>query len=102
MSIIKRPSERQVGFGFGDAEEFVVFGDAFGAGEWAGFDLAGAEADGEVGDAYVFGFAGAVAHNGVEVVLLGKLDGGDGFGEGADLVGFDENGVGGFFVYAFL
>ena len=42
---------------FFDAEELVVFGDAVGAAGGAGFDLAGAGADGEVGDEGVFGFA---------------------------------------------
>ena len=102
MQGLEGVSEREGGIGFGDAEEFVVFGDAVGAGHGASFDLAGAEADDEVGDGGVFGFARAVGDDGGEAVLFGEVDGADCFGEGADLVDFDEDRVAGFFVDSFL
>jgi len=56
----KRVGEDWVLKRFGDAEELVIFGYAVGAAERAGFDLAGAQTDCQVGDGGVFGFAGAV------------------------------------------
>ena len=55
-----------------------------------------------MGDGDVFGFAGAVAHDDAEIIFLGELDGFDGFGERADLVGLDEDGVAGSFFDSFL
>ena len=43
-----------------DAEQLVVLGDAVAAAQRAGLDLAGARADGEVGDRRILGLAGAV------------------------------------------
>ena len=63
--------EAEAGVGVGDADEFVVFGDALAAGEGAGLDLASAEADGEVGDGDIFGFAGTVRHDGFEAGFFG-------------------------------
>mmetsp|Transcript_12165 Transcript_12165/g.36664 ORF Transcript_12165/g.36664 Transcript_12165/m.36664 type:complete len:247 (+) Transcript_12165:149-889(+) len=80
---------------FFDAEELVVFGGAFAAAGGAGFDLAGAEADGDVGDEGVFGFAGAVGSHDAPAVGLGELDGVDGLRESADLVDFEEERVAG-------
>ena len=74
-----------------DAEELVVFGEAVGAGEGAGLDLAHVEGDGDVGDGGVFAFAGAVAEDGGVTVAFGEFDSVEGFGEGADLVDLDEN-----------
>ena len=78
---------------FLDAEELVVFGDAVGAAEGAGLDLAGVGGHGEVGDGGVLGLAGAVADDRGVAVLAGQLDGVEGLGEGADLVDFDEDRV---------
>ena len=46
---------------FFDAEKLVVLGDAVGAADRAGLDLANAGGDGEVGDEGVLGFARAVS-----------------------------------------
>ena len=86
--------EGEAGVAFGDAHEFVVLGDSFGAGEGAGLDLAGAEANGEVSDGGVFGFAGAVRDDGAVAGAFCQVDSGDGLGESADLVRLDEDGVG--------
>ena len=94
--------EAEAGVGFGDADELVVFRDAFATRERTGFDLAGAEADGEVSDGDIFGFTGTVRHDSVEASALSKHDSVDGLGEGADLVGFDEDGVATLFVDAAL
>src|SRR5882672_212456 len=79
---------------FLDAEELVVLGDAVGAAGGTRFDLAGGCSNGEIGDESVFGFAGAMRDDGVVAGLAGHLDGINGFGDGNDLIEFDENGVG--------
>src|SRR5271168_1579982 len=79
--------------GFFDAEELVVFGDAVGAGGGAGFDLAGAHGDYEIGEEGVFGFAAAVGDDGGVIGFAGHFDGFDGFADGADLIELDEDGV---------
>src|ERR1700733_3550460 len=71
------------------AEELVVFGDAVGAGGAPGFDLAGAHANGEVGDEGVFGFAAAVRNDRSVFRLAGHFDGFDCFGHAADLIQLD-------------
>src|SRR5216684_5214264 len=83
-----------------DAEELVVFGDAVGAAAGAGFDLAGGGSDGEIGDKGVLGFAGTVRDDGVVAGFAGQLDGVDGFGDRADLIELNKNGVGDAFVDA--
>src|SRR6266849_10702749 len=83
-----------------DAEELVVFGDAIGAAGGASLDLAGGGGDGEVGDKGVLGFAGAMGNDGVVAGFACQFDGVDGFGDAADLVQLDENGVGDAFVDA--
>ncbi|SRR6266849_97704 len=77
-----------------DAEELVVFGDAVGAAGGAGLDLACGGSHGEIGDKGVLGFAGTVRDYGVVAGFAGQLDGVDGFGDSADLIELDENGVG--------
>ena len=77
-----------------DTHQLVVFADAVGAAGGAGFDLAGAECHGEVGDGGVLGFTGAVRHHGSVVVALRELHGVDGLRERADLVDLDEDGAG--------
>ena len=52
--------EAKARVGVGDADEFVVFRDAFTAGKGTGFDLAGAEPDGEMSDGDVLGFTRTV------------------------------------------
>jgi len=85
-----------------DAEELVVFGDAVGAAEGAGLDLAGVRGDGDVGDGDIFGLARAVADDGGVFVFLGEFDGVEGLGERTDLVDLDEDRVRHALVDAFL
>ena len=44
----------------------------------------------------VFGFAGAVGCDCAPACAMAHFHGFDGFGQGADLVDFDEQGIGGF------
>jgi len=85
-----------------DAEELIVFSQAIGAAQGAGFDLATVGGDGDVGNGRVFGFTGAMAQDSSVAIGLGQLDGVEGFGEGTDLVDFHQDGVGGAGVDAFL
>jgi len=64
-----------------NSEELVVLGDAVGAAEGAGLDLARVGGHGDIGDRRVLGLAGAVADDGGVAVLLGELDGIEGLGE---------------------
>ena len=85
---------------FLNAEELVVFGDAVGTRCGTRFDLARGGSDGEVGDKGVLGFAGAVRNDGFVASLAGQFDGVDGFGDAANLIQLDENGVADTFVDA--
>ena len=76
-----------------DAEELVVFGDAVGAAERAGLDLACVRGHGDVGDGDILSLAGAVADDSGVAVFLGEFDGVERLGERADLVHFDEDRV---------
>ena len=78
---------------FLDPEKTVVFGGAFASAGSACFDLAGVESDGKVGDGGVLRFAGAVGGNSRVARLMRHADGVQRFGDGADLVKLDENGV---------
>src|ERR1700732_1644698 len=77
-----------------NAQQLIVLGDAVGAAGGAGFDLASGGGDGEIGDEGILGFAGAVGNDGVVAGFAGQFDGVDGFGDAANLVQLDENGVG--------
>ena len=72
----------------------VVFGDAIGAAGAAGFDLAGSGAYGQVGDEGVFGFARAVADDAGVAEATGQFDSFEGLADCADLVDFNQDGVG--------
>src|SRR5690606_16006751 len=61
----------------------------------ADFELAGIGRHGEVGDEGVFGFAGAGRNDGKPTGFLSAPDSLEGFGDGADLVEFDQHGIGG-------
>ena len=76
-----------------DGDEAVVFGDAVGSGEGAGFDLAGIGGNREVGNESIFGFTRAVGDDGFVVIGFGKIDGIESFSEGSDLIEFDEDGI---------
>jgi hypothetical protein len=97
-----RPGYGDVAQVFLDAQQLVVLGDAVAAAQRAGLDLAGVGAHGDVGDGAVFGLARAVADHGGVAGALGHLDGGEGFGQRADLVDLDEDRVGDALVDAFL
>src|SRR5688572_4769300 len=71
---------------FLDAQQLVVLGHAVRTRERPGLDLARVRADGDVGDGRIFSLPGAVADHGGVAGALGHLDGGESFGECADLV----------------
>ena len=81
--------------GFLYAESLVPFCHALAAGEAADLELADAPADGEVDDGDVFGLAGPCRDDAGETCLLGGLPGLIRFGEGAALVGLQQDCVGG-------
>ena len=78
-----------------DTQQLIVFGNAVGAAERAGLDLAGVGGDGDVRNGGIFGFAGAMADDGGVTIFLSEFHGVQGFGQGTDLIHFDEDGVGG-------
>ena len=71
-----------------------MFGGALAAAETAGLDLTGARGNRQMGNRDSFGFTAAVRNHGAPAVLLGKLNGLQGFGERADLIGLDKDSVG--------
>ena len=73
--------EREARISFANTHELVVLANALAATEGTGLDLASAEADGKMGNASVFGFAGTVAHNATVAMFFSKLDGVNGFSE---------------------
>jgi hypothetical protein len=78
---------------FLDPQQLVVLGDTVGTGQRTGLDLAGIEANGDIGDGAVFGFTGAMRdHRGV-ASALGHFNGSKGFGQGTDLVDLDQDGI---------
>src|SRR5437763_86070 len=79
---------------FLDAQQLVVLGDAVGAAGGAGLDLAGPEADREVGDEGVLGLARPVRDDGRVAVATRELDRRDSLRDRADLVQLDQNRVG--------
>ena len=58
------PKERKLRIRFGNTNQFVIFRNSVGSRKGAGFDLAGTKPDGEVSNGNIFGFAGAVRHDG--------------------------------------
>jgi hypothetical protein len=73
---------------------WLYLASAIGTRQRTGLDLHRISGHRDVGDGGVFGFAGAVRdHRGV-ARALGHLDGGEGFGQRADLVDLDQDGVG--------
>ena len=85
-----------------DAEELVVLGEPLGATGSAGLDLSGGESDDEIGDEGVLGLAGAMTHHDAPSVGAGEVAGGDGLGDGADLVDLEEEAVAGLLVHGGL
>ena len=78
-----------------DAEEAVVLGGALAAAGGTGFDLAAGGGYRQVGDGGVLRFAAAVAEDGPIAGLLRQRHRFQRFGQGAHLVGLDEDGIGG-------
>ena len=77
-----------------DAENLVELGETLGSAGGTGLDLAGADADDDVGDGNVLSLAGAVGDHdtpAVGVRVLGSLDG---LGKGSDLVDLEEERIG--------
>src|SRR6218665_3898344 len=85
-----------------DAQQLVVLGDAVGAAQRTGVDLAGVGAHGDVGNGAVLGLARAVRDHGGVAGALGHFYRGKGFGQRADLVDLDQDRVGDALVYALL
>ena len=71
----------------GDGEKSVALGGVFAPGRGVGFGLT--SGDGEIGDERVRGFAGAVGDHGRVAVVVAERDGGEGLGDGSDLVEFE-------------
>ena len=95
------PIPRRRAEGAFNAKETVVFGDAVAAAGGAGFDKTGVGGDGEIGEGGIFGIAGAVRGNEAVVMVLRSADDVEDLGERTDLIGLDENGVGGGFSDSF-
>ena len=76
-----------------DPQQLVVLGDAVGAARRAGLDLAGAGADGEIGDRRVFGLARAVRDDAGVAGVARHRHGVERFGDGADLIQLDQHRV---------
>jgi len=79
---------------FLDAQQLVVLGDAIRARERTGLDLHGIEADGNVGNGRILGFAGAMRDHRRIAGAFGHLNRSKGFGQGADLVDLDQDRIG--------
>src|SRR5690606_2697273 len=84
------------GFGtqlFFDTQQTVVLGHTVGAAQRTGLDLTRGSTHRQVGDGAVFGFTGTVRNNRGVAGVFGHFDGVQRFGQRADLVELDQNGV---------
>src|SRR6266404_7115298 len=77
-----------------DAQQLIVFRDAISARSRARFDLSRGSRHSKIRDKGVFSFAGTMRNNGVITGHASQFDGIDGFGDAANLVQLDQNGVG--------
>ena len=77
-----------------DAEHLVPFSHAFAARERADFELAGIGCDSEMGDEHIFGFSRAGGDNRPPAGSLCGLDTRQCFCDRANLIQFDQNGLG--------
>src|ERR1019366_255527 len=77
-----------------DTQELVVLGDAIRARQAPRLDLPRVRGDSEVGNERVLRLAGPVADDGPVVIARRQADAVQRLGERADLVEFDEDGVG--------
>lgn len=80
---------------FFDAQELIIFGDTFRAGETAAFDESAISRDAEICDEGIFGFADAVTDDGGQAVSLRDAYGVERFGQRANLIGFNNDAAGG-------
>src|SRR6201998_1132697 len=87
---------------FLNPQQLVVLGDAVGTRGGAGFDLAGAGRDRQIGDKGVFSFAGTVGDHRRVPVAPRQIDGLQSLADCPDLVNLDQNRVGHAFVDALL
>src|SRR5262249_54164025 len=76
-----------------DAQKLIVFGGAMGSGRRAGFDLPEIGSDGEVGDGRVLGLARAMRNDRGVAGLVSHFDRRKRFGERADLIDLDQDGI---------
>src|SRR6185437_5999920 len=78
---------------FFDADELIVLGDTVAAARRPRLDLASVDGNNDIRDSGVLGFAGSMRYDGGVAGALGHFNGIQRFGEGADLVHLDEDGV---------
>lgn len=78
-----------------NSQELVVLGQTLGTARSTSLDLTRAEPDSQVSNVVVLGFTTAVGGHHAPTVLLGKLNGLNGLGDGTDLVHLEQQGVGG-------
>jgi len=72
----------------------VVLGDPIGTGGGTGFDLARIGRDDNVGNCDIFSFTGAMGDDRRPTIVFRHLDRLQGFGQSADLVELDQDGIG--------
>jgi hypothetical protein len=78
-----------------DAQDLVELGETLASCGGTGLDLSAPDADDDIGDGHVFRFAGAVRHHDAPSSGEGIFGGLNSFGDGADLVDFEEEGIAG-------
>ena len=85
---------------FRDSQQSIVFSQPLAAGDRADFDVVGRDADGQIGQKIVFGLAAAGADDRAIAVFLASRSVRQRLGQRADLIHFDQDGVGDVFVDA--
>lgn len=83
-----------------DAQNLVVLGQTLRAAGSTGLDLSGGQADDQIADERVLGLAGTVRDHGAPAVLLGQQMGGNGLGDGTDLVNLQQQAVAGLLLHS--
>ena len=85
-----------------DAQQLIVLGQPVRAGQRTSLDLSAIGRNRKIGDGGVLCLARAVADNSCVACTFGHFNGGKGLAQSANLVDFDEDGVGYPLVNAFL